>query len=346
MTLPGYILQRLLPLVIAMLMTMVCPASPWAAPVYTVIAGSSEPGTAKFLADLSRIWRLMHTPTADRLAVITVDRPGLRLQRLSRGRGHFAVIDTAVAARELANHEGLAAVALLWPGYLHAIASSGGPPVLRLPLSAELSIAENARYVYEGLMEWSEGRPEQQELLRLVPGGPELLDRKNSGGTLSDQQTDQSGQAVRERGDSELPAQEQDRSGLLLFTAPAPLARVVRVMEEDPSLRLVPVAGNLVEELRLRFPWLQTETLPRGAYPGMNSRLVLPVRYQLIVGRRDLAPATVEKMLVSIYRRKGAAAPINPLFSMLNEKLNAIFTELFPYHPVTADFLGFAPRTR
>ena len=218
--------------------------------------------------------------------------------------------------------------------------------MLRLPLTTELSIAGNARYVYEGLMEWSDGRPEQQKLLRLVPGGPELLARNHGGGGPSAQDPEETGQPARGRGDTEQPAQEPVRSKLLLFSAPAPLAQVVRVMEEVPSLRLVPVAGNLVEELRLRFPWLQTETLPRGAYPGMKSRLLLPVRYQLIVGRRDLAPATVEKMLISLYRRRGATAPFNPLFSMLNEKLNAIFTELIPYHPVTAEFLGFARRTR
>ncbi len=295
----------------ALAMAALGPLPAAGAPVYTVLAGEKEAGVAGFLEDLSRMWRLLHKPTVDRLAVVTVEDQKTRLRKLSRGRGHFAVIHTSVAASTLAEHEDLAAIALLWPDYLHALTASRGMSVLGLPLSRKLAIAENARYAYEGLMEWSDGKRGQRKLLGLVAGMGQWF--------------------------------EEDRAEeeVLLFSAPAPLAAMARRLADDDDLRLLRISGRLVEELRLRHPWMQTATLPRNAYPGMKSKLVLPVRHQLLVGRKDLPAPTVEKMLRTLYRRKGASAPINPLFGALDKKLNRIFAELFPYHAVAAKALGF-----
>lgn len=282
-----------------------------AAPVYTVVVGGEEMGAARFLEDLSQIWKGLHVPAEGRLAVITSATPEARLRLLTRGRGHFAIIDTAAATSLLARYEGLAAIALLWPGYLHVVAGRRGAPALRLPMREKLAVAESARYVFDALMEWNQDTERPPTRAVLIPEGDALLERLSDGGEV------------------------------LLFSAPAPFAPLVELMRQEPAPRLLPVSPRLMDDLRLLNPWLQTATLAAGTYPGMSTKLQLPVRHVLLVGRKDLPEAIVAKMLISLYSKARSVAPYSPLFGALNRNLNVFFAQLFPYHPVTAKRLGF-----
>jgi TRAP-type uncharacterized transport system substrate-binding protein len=286
-----------------------------AVPVYTVAVGAGEMGAAQFLEDLGQIWKGLHVPAEGRLAVIVSATPEARLRLLTRGRGHFAIIDTAAATSLLVQHEGLAAIALLWPGYLHVVAGRQGAPALQLPMREKLAIAESARYVFDALMEWNQDTEHAPTRAALIPDGSELLNRS------------------------------RDDEEVVLFSAPAPFAPLAELLEQEPALRLLPVSPRLMDELRLLNPWLQTETLAAGTYPGMSSKLLLPVRHVLLVGRKDLPEAIVAKMLISLYTKARSAAPYSPLFGALNRKLNVFFAQLFPYHPVTAKRLRFPKKS-
>lgn len=285
-----------------------------AAPVYTVIADRKEVGAERFLEDLSRIWKGLHVPAPGRLAVTYAAEPKRRLRLLSRGRGQFAIIDTAVATALLTQHEGLAAVALLWPGYLHAVTRaplSKIPSVLALPIRKPVKVAPSARYVYDALMEWKRDRHARISRVTLLSNGEGFLQNF------------------------------EDDEAVMLFSAPAPFADLVELMEKDSDLRLLSVSPRLTENLRLLNPWLQTEVLAAGTYPRMNTRRALPVRHLVMVGRKDLPEAIVLKMLITLYDKTAATAPYNPLFGAIRPKLNQVFAQLFPYHPVTAKKLGF-----
>jgi hypothetical protein len=281
-----------------------------AAPVYTVVADRKEVGVERFLEDLSRIWKELHVPAPGRLAVTYAAEPKRRLRLLSRGRGQFAIIDTAVATALLTQHEGLAAVALLWPGYLHAVTRA---PIatLALPIRKPVKVAPSARYVYDALMEWKRDRRAKISRVTLLSNGEDFLQ------------------------------DFEDDEEVMLFSAPAPFAELVELMEEDSDLRLLSVSPRLAENLRLLNPWLQTEVLAAGTYPRMNRRRALPVRHLVMVGRKDLPEAIVRKMLITLYDKTSATAPYNPLFGALGPKLNQVYAQLFPYHPVTAKKLGF-----
>lgn len=250
------------------------------------------------------MWRGLTQPTPGLLAAGIADDPEARLRLLARGRGHFAIIDTPTAVRRLPELPRVVAIGLLWPEYLHVLAPGSGSPALTLPLVRRLRIAGSARYVYEGLLEWSQDKPEQAGLLDFV-GSADLFFEPLVG-------------------------------EMLIFSAPAPTEKVIVSLVENPGLSLLPVAPKMVEELRLLFPWLQTARLPQDAYPGLRGRPELPVRHALMVGRRDLADAVVEKMLRTLYRRKGAAAPFKSLLGNLDEKANLLFAKLIPFHPVAA----------
>ena len=129
---------------------------------------------------------------------------------------------------------------------------------------------------------------------------------------------------------------------VILFSAPAPFADLVELMEENSELRLLSISPRLADNLRLLNPWLQTDVLAARTYPRMNARRALPVRYLVMVGRTDLPEEIVRKMLISIYDKTAATAPYNPLFGAMGSKLNQVFAQLFPYHPVTAKKLGFS----
>lgn len=285
-----------------------------AVPVYTVLMDQQEAGAANFMEDLSRLWKNLHAPVPGRLSPTHSSSAGRSLRLLGRGRGHFAIIDTAVATSSLAQHEGLAAVALLWPVYLHALTSSGLASLAR-PIRQPVIVAGSARYVYDAFMEWNTNKRNKPTQVTLLADGGDFLET----------------------------AMEQD--SILLFSAPAPLARLVELMEEEPELRLASLSPRLVENLRLLNPWLQTKVLAAGTYPRMRRKKLLPVRYLLMVARKDLPEAVIRKMLITLYYRTKAMAPYSPLFGMMNPKLNEVFAQLIPYHPVTGKTLGFVQKS-
>lgn len=296
-------------LLCGLLITPVLPQRTSAAPVYTVLASREAAGSVEFLRDLGEMWRRLTQPLPGRLAAAYAEDGEARLRLLARGRGHFAIVDTPTAVRRLPEYPRLAAIGLLWPEYLHVLATDTRATALGLPISRTLRIGSSARYLYDGLLEWSQDKPEQGDLLEFA-GAADLFFE---------------------------PLHQE----LLIFSAPAPTEKVAVALMENPGLKLLPVSPKLVEELRLLFPWLQTGRLPKEVYPGVRGRLELPVRHLLMVGRRDLTDPVVAKMLRTLYRRKAAVAPFNPLFGTLDEKQNLLFAKLIPFHPVAAKTFKF-----
>ena len=282
-----------------------------AKPLLTLLAGSEPDGSAFFLEDLTHLWNRMTQPIPEALTTAIVPEVDRRLRALSRNRAHFAIITTAQATRLLPEYRDLAAIGLLWPNYLHALTRDPAVSRVGLPVKGQVTVAAADRFVLDGLREMTLDDSGQERPPRLAENGalPAFL-----AGT-----------------DEEV----------FFFTAPVPLEEVSQALERGDGLRLLAFSGRFVEELRLLYPWLQTATLKRGTYPGMTRNLELPVRYQVMVARRDLAAPRVHKMLRALYRRSPAVAPFNPLFGALNGKSNAAFAKLFPFHAVAAKELGF-----
>lgn len=306
---PG-VVAGMLALTLAWLLAAALLPHPAAArPVLVVLNGGRADGSGPFLDDLAVLWARLTRPTPHRLAVRRVMGAEGRLRALVRGRGHFALIDSSRGAQLLGEHKSVAAIGLLWPSFLHVVTQAKQVSAFALPLSQEIVILENARYVYDGLLEWSQENPEAAPWFSLAPRGSSPLDIA-AGGTA-----------------------------LVLFSAPAPLAGLVQALAVEPALKVLPVSSGLLEELRLMHPWLQTRTLPRGTYRGVRRPWPLPVRHLLLVGRRDLPADVVKKMLATLYGRSAALAPFNPLFGSMRRRSNAFLAELVPYHPTAVRVL-------
>lgn len=290
---------------------LVLPAVPSAEPVVTVLRGGAADVSGWFLEDLARIWRRSNKPSGHRLAAREVAELPRRLRILERGRAHFAILDAASAIRILGEHLNLAAVGLLWPNYLHALGRGTGSPTLGLPLRERLDIAQSAGYVFTGLSEWAEGRAGQAELLKQLEAGeaPPLL--------------------------------AGDGDGVMLYSAPAPWDETLQLLESRPDLHLLRFSNRFMEELKLLYPWLLSETLPKGSYPGMTRDWIMPAWRPVMVGRRDLEPVIVQKMVRTLYRSNPALKKANPLFRVLDSKVNEAFSKLLPFHPVAAKAYNF-----
>ena len=287
------------------------PGSAAAKPLLTLLAGGGPDGSAVFLEDLTHLWNRMTQPIPEALTTAIVPEVGRRLRALGRNRAHFAIITTAQATHLLPEYRDLAAIGLLWPNYLHALTRDPAVSHVGLPVKGQVTVAAADRFVLDGLREMTLDGSGREEPPRLAENGALPAFLAGSGGEV------------------------------FFFTAPVPVEEVSQALEREDGLRLLAFSSRFVEELRLLYPWLQTATLKRGTYPGMTRNLELPVRYQVMVARRDLAAPAVHKMLRALYRRSPAVAPFNPLFGTLNGKTNAAFAKLFPFHPVAAKELGF-----
>jgi TRAP-type uncharacterized transport system substrate-binding protein len=296
----------------AALLAAGAPALP-AAPVRTALAAESGDGSWRFLTDLAELWRSRYDPTPEQLAVRTVRGAQARLRAVSRGRGDFAVVDAATVAERLADYPRLTALAVLWPDLMLAVSRNPAVRELKLPVGAELWVLDSAGFAYDTLSELAGSDAGQRARLLRMPEN--LL----------------------------LDALDYGQEPVLLFTAPTPLLELNDALKRDARLQVLPIDNKIVDELKLAHPWLMTEKLERGAYPGLQRNLELPAVYRVLVGRRDLPAATVRKVLDTVYGRTSAMAPFDPLFGQTDGRMNAVFGKLMSFHAETARRFNFTP---
>jgi hypothetical protein len=304
--------RLLLLLLAALLMHGLAPAAA-AAPVRTALAAEEGDGSWRFLSDLSLLWRNRYEPTDELLAVRVVRGAQARLRAVNRGRGDFAVVDVGTAAAHLTDYPRLTALAVLWPDLLHAVTRNPAVHDLRMPVSAEAWVLDNAAFAFPTLLELDRAASGQTALLQRVPD------------------------------DILVDALDYANEPVLLFTAPTPLRELGAAMSRDPRLQLLPIANKITDELKLADPWLVTGKLDRLTYPGQSRNLELPAVYEVLVGRRDLPAPTVRKVLDTVYGRANAMALFDPLFGQTDGSMNAVFAKLLPFHPETARRFSFTP---
>ncbi len=283
-----------------------------AAPVRTLAVTGPRDGSLGFGQDLATLWRNRYEPTAEHLAVTVIPDTGRRLRSAARRRVDFAVLDAATAVGALEHHPRLSALAVLWANALHAVSRNPRVRELSTTPAVETWSLDSAAWLHRALRELNRSARARRRLHRL----PDALLRD---------------------------ALDYAQEPLVLFAAPAPLLELSEALRADSRLRVLPVNTNLVDELKLHYPWLITHTLGRGSYPRLQRRLEVPAVAMLAVGRRDLPRATVRKLLRTVYRRSNALRMFNPLFGQTDARLNAVFAKLLPYHEATARAFGFTP---
>lgn len=305
---PIFLLTVLLVLLLAPALG-VWPAPARGAQVRSLLVGPDNGASERFARDLQQLWAYRNTPTPERLRVRVGGDAAARLREVRRGRAHFAVVDVAAAARELPAQAGLAAVVVLWPRVLHAVTRNTEATRFTLPPAAEVWVLDptsQARNLLAAAAGSNAGW--------LLPTPPDVL----------------------------MDALQYAETPLLVVPGPVGMEPLREGLSRWADLRLLAWDPELLEALGLERPWLVTHTVRPYTYPGQTRQLELPARHEVLVARRDLSAETVRKMLETLYPDDPALLPDSPLFNGLEPRLNAVFAELFSFHPTTAEALGFA----
>jgi hypothetical protein len=285
----------------------------WSAPILTLLRDQTPDGSKGFTDVLVRLWDSRTQPTPDRLAVRVVIGARQRLSVLARGRGDFAIVTAEEAAALLPEYKRLAAVAVLWPLDLIALTRNRQVNSVALPLRSEVWVLQGGDYAFHLLSELTRDKPEQQALLSLLPA--EILP----------------------------DALAYADGPVLLASLPRVLPELSAALAGRSGLKVLPYGSSLLEELQLHYAWLTTDTLERGALPGLSKAQDVPALYLVMVGRRALPEGAIRKMLTTVYDRTTAATPFDPLFALINSRMNAVLSKLLPFHPVTAQVFNFPP---
>ncbi len=303
-------------ILIAAITLVALPAPVGAVPVYKLLAGGKAQAAPrwKFGVDLARMWKERDEPLPAHLVPIDAGDPENRLRTLARGRGDFAIVDAETAAEKLPEFPRITVVAVLWPEFLHALSRKPGLRKIGTRIQEEVWVFDNVFYPHTIFTELSQRRNGEEEWL------PVKLDA----GLIPD-------------------ALDYADGPLLLVATLAGDPGVTRAMAGENPIRLVSYSQRLLEEMKLRAPYLLTAPLPKGSYPGQPKNLELPALYRILVARKDIPPGPVEKMLSTLYDSDDSMEMFNPLFTRLKPRLNAVFAKLMPFHPATAERFRFNP---
>ena len=301
---------------LAAIVVSAIPAPVGAVPVYKLLASGKARHSPqwKFGVDLARMWEERNEPLPAHLATVDTGNPENRLRTLARGRGDFAIVDAETAAENLPDFPRLTLVAVLWPEFLHALSRKSGLKKIGTLTKEEVWVFDNVYYPHMIFTELSQRRTGKDDWF------PVNLDA----GMIPD-------------------ALDYADGPVLLITALAGDPGVTRAMSGDFPLHLVSYSQKLLEEMKLRAPYILTAALPKGSYPGQPKNLDLPALYRVLVARKDISDGPVNKMLSTLYDSDDSMEMFNPLFSRLNPRLNAVFAKLMPFHPATAARFKFEP---
>ena len=282
-----------------------------AAPVRTLAVEPAGEEKTRFAADLRVLWANLTYPTPERLSIVERAGARARLRLVARHRADFGVVPARIAATGLDGFPRLAAIAVLWPDFLHA--------ATRDPKAREFSFPPSGQVWVFG------GESYAVPLLRQLAGGSPRGQRR-----------------IRVRSERALAAALDSPPGpILVFSGRVPFGPLAERMAAGGGLRLLPFSHGLLEELKLGAPWLMTGQVKRGAYPGLAADLEWPAHYRILVGRRRLPSATVRKMLRTVYKHGRSMRLFNPLFQDMGRRLNAVFAKMMPFHPATERRFNF-----
>ena len=285
------------------------PGAVHAEPVVVLALGEEPNGALAFASSLVQLWARMDDPSPHRLALSILPNPVDRLRAVQKERAQFAIVDAFTALEQVPRLEQVTAMTALWPVVLHPVTRASPQLEITLPLAQETWVFSGGEYALQYL------RERQRLLSPNTPGNP--------------------GKAVF----AELP--EKLKLGgprLLLVPAPFPAQEIGAALEQ--GWELTPLASAVVQNLKSASNSVVTALLPKGVYPRQTRVLELPAAYVFLVGRADLSPLLVRKMLESVFGRRQAKGIGNPLFAALEENVSAVYASQLTFHPEAAAMLN------
>jgi hypothetical protein len=216
----------------------------------------------------------------------------------------MAIIDAAIAHKELKKHPGLRVLTVLWQNWLYVMGTVPGP-LLSLESTQTLLVHDNSFYFTQV---WKNLAPQT----KINWFNPESIPNFSEG--FSEE--------------------------VLVFTGPAPLKEVNDWLEQFPGIRLLSLNQQLIQALRLKFSWLITQKLPANKYHYQTEELEGVAWYPVLVVRRDFSQEHAKTLLNLIFAQSKALNP-NVLFQSLLRTNNIAFKKIYAYHAAAKKLLRF-----
>lgn len=291
---------------IFILILLLCSSSVtlWGQQQNIILTGSQNTGSYIFANELARLWSSSETSRKIEFVIHPEISPVSRLTQLENNRVTMAIIDAAIAHKELKKHPGLRVLTVLWQNWLYVMGTVPGP-LLSLESTQTLLVHDNSFYFTQV---WKNLAPQTKINWFNTESIPNF---------------------------SEGFSEE-----VLVFTGPAPLKEVNDWLEQFPGIRLLSLNQQLIQALRLKFSWLITQKLPANKYHYQTEELEGVAWYPVLVVRRDFSQEHAKTLLNLIFAQSKALNP-NVLFQSLLRTNNIAFKKIYAYHAAAKKMLRF-----
>ena len=276
----------------------------WSKPQHIILTGSQGTGSYIFATELSRLWASSQKTNKSELVIRPEISAANRLTQLSNNSISLAIIDAKSAHEELKKHSGLRVLSVLWKNWLYVLGTVPGP-FLSLESTQTLLVHDNSLHFAQL---WKKLAPQSEINWFNRSSIPDFTD-----------------------GFSE---------EVLVVTGPAPLSEINNWLEQFAGIRLLSLDQQLIQDLKLEYPWLEPQKLPANTISYQVETLSAVASNPVLVTSGNFPEKLAVTILNLMFSQKDVLNP-HFLFKDLVLTDNIAYHKFYPYHSAAKTMFRF-----
>ena len=276
----------------------------WSKPQHIILTGSQGTGSYIFATELSRLWASSQKTNKSELVIRPEITAANRLTQLSNNSISLAIIDAKSAHEELKKHSGLRVLSVLWKNWLYVLGTVPGP-FLSLESTQTLLVHDNSLHFAQL---WKKLAPQSEINWFNRSSIPDFTD-----------------------GFSE---------EVLVVTGPAPLSEINNWLEQFAGIRLLSLDQQLIQDLKLEYPWLEPQKLPANTISYQVETLSAVASNPVLVTSGNFPEKLAVTILNLMFSQKDVLNP-HFLFKDLVLTDNIAYHKFYPYHSAAKTMFRF-----
>ena len=276
----------------------------WSKPQHIILTGAQDTGSYIFATELSRLWAYSQKNSTTEIATRTEISAKNRLTQLANNRVSLAIIDAKTAHEQLKKHSGLRVLSVLWKNWLYVLGTVPGP-FLSLESTQTLLVHDNSLHFAQL---WKKLAPQSEINWFNRSSIPDFTD-----------------------GFSE---------EVLVVTGPAPLSEINNWLERFAGIRLLSLDQQLIQDLKLEYPWLEPQKLPANTISYQVETLSAVASNPVLVTSGNFPEKLAVTILNLMFSQKDVLNP-HFLFKDLVLTDNIAYHKFYPYHSAAKTMFRF-----
>ena len=276
----------------------------WSKSQHIILTGSQGTGSYIFATELSRLWASSQKTNKSELVIRPEITEANRLTQLSNNSISLAIIDAKSAHEELKKHSGLRVLSVLWKNWLYVLGTVPGP-FLSLESTQTLLVHDNSLHFAQL---WKKLAPQSEINWFNRSSIPDFTD-----------------------GFSE---------EVLVVTGPAPLSEINNWLEQFAGIRLLSLDQQLIQDLKLEYPWLEPQKLPANTISYQVETLSAVASNPVLVTSGNFPEKLAVTILNLMFSQKDVLNP-HFLFKDLVLTDNIAYHKFYPYHSAAKTMFRF-----